>query len=243
MRSNLNDNDFRCFKICLAKQMDQKPHEALDYCRRAISVCERRLERLQRELPTGKVSEPNKGVEVIISEVVVEEVTDGVKVTSKIVVEGVTDGVDVAQLNDSTPSLEADVKDVEDVEKPVSTENATERVTDGDVTEAKDVELSPEEELKAEVKEIEELLVDLRERVSVLAYGRTVFVFSMFLLSCASSDLGREFPFSDAETCAGGGAATDGCRTVFIRRAEGFQSRGGGHDDRSLQQKLGSQTF
>ncbi|CAM6089810.1 unnamed protein product [Calypogeia fissa] len=103
-----------CFKISLAKQMDQKPQEALDFCKRAISVCERRIERLNRELNAGKEPDrtPGKGVEV----------------TGECALQTVSDAEEVAQVTDSKVS-------------------------------------SAQGKLKAEVKELEELLVDLRERV------------------------------------------------------------------------------
>ncbi|CAM6100155.1 unnamed protein product [Calypogeia fissa] len=141
-----------CFKISLAKQMDQKPQEALDFCKRAISVCERRIERLNRELKKEPDRTPGKGVEV----------------TGECALQTVSDAEEVAQVNDSELSSAAELKEVgEAVQKLVSSEDVVKVIGD-DAAQGKDLKLSVETESKAEVKELAELLVDLRERVEEL---------------------------------------------------------------------------
>jgi hypothetical protein len=119
-----------CFKFSLAKQLSGDPREALDYCKRAIAVSERRLARLSRELPKEQTA------------------GKGLVDTGKRPVGNVDDGSDAAQENDHKPSLES---------------KAAESVVVG----GKGQEEGPEA-VKAEVKEIDELLVDLREKVSIL---------------------------------------------------------------------------
>lgn len=45
----------RCFKIALALQLNNKAKDALTYCKRAVSTCEARLERLKKQ--RGKSAE------------------------------------------------------------------------------------------------------------------------------------------------------------------------------------------
>ncbi|KAL3686953.1 hypothetical protein R1sor_013262 [Riccia sorocarpa] len=131
--------------MALAKQLDNRPQEALVACEKAVSICQMRLDRLYKEQEAMKASQVDTNGKLDQEER-----------------KGVSEEDTKMEESDRNGSGQEISKPIE-VEKNASSEESLEKISEAD-----EKETSKFAKLDAEIKEIEESLVDLREKVEEL---------------------------------------------------------------------------